>query len=759
MLLLLYLSSSLLLIHGQCPDFTNLSSPNVTCQYGDTHNPMQYTGIILGRHTVIAQQGSDPNTGHQLPFLPPGEHAVVKLGNEQVGAQAEAITYHFTVDTNQAILLLKFAVVFEDPEHPSPDQPRFVVRVLNAAGQLVDECAEYDVTAAGNIPGFQNYISGRHNIRWRPWTNVGIDLSNYIGQTVRVQFVTYDCSRFGHYGYAYFTASCINNQLALNGCNGDQMTLIAPSDFVSYSWNNGSTDISATYTINGTSTANCLITSVTGCHFMLSGTITTETNIPSSNIIIYDTICEGDVYNQNFFNLPIQNDIGTHVFRNTFFISDVCSEGDVTSTLFLTILPHYNHIYETACQGMDYNSNGFHYTNLQTGSFTDTLITTQNAGCDLITILHLTVNSSLMLNNSIIGETSVCSNEVFSYTLSNIEGLALIHWVVPDGVIILTGQETSEVNLYFTNEAPNPAEFSLLGANGCGSGSIPLSVTHFPTYHVFIQDSICTGNDYHHNGFDIARQDSTGCFSFTNHYATRQGCDSVYILQLLVTNTPSLTTLAQPAEICLGQSTIVHALGENAGLIQGVHSLSTIAIGDILCTDNTIVKPSVWPMEGKTAMGIVFYVDNTDEHGWAVHLQDQGTSVPWTPDGLETDIPSLTNYINSRDAVMDLDGYLNTANIQNAGNASTYPAAYAVDFANGWYLPAIGQLRILTSEINTINTSLQIVGGTQFPVNTGWDYWSSTEASFNMAYLSASHGTIHNWIKGIGYRVRSIRSF
>ena len=75
LLLLLYLSSTLLLIHAQCPDFTNLSDSNVTCQYGNTQNPMQYTGVVVGRHTVITQQGTDPNTGHQLPFLPPGVYS------------------------------------------------------------------------------------------------------------------------------------------------------------------------------------------------------------------------------------------------------------------------------------------------------------------------------------------------------------------------------------------------------------------------------------------------------------------------------------------------------------------------------------------------------------------------------------------------------------------------------------------------------------------------------------------------------------
>ena len=748
---------------AQCPDFTDLTSSNVTCQYGMFGDPFQFTGIAFGRHTVITQQGSDPNTGYQLPFLPPGENRVVKLGNEQVGAEAEAVTYQFTVDPDRAILLLKFAVVFEDPDHPFHAQPRFVVRVLNDAGQLVDSCAEYDVTAAGNIPGFQTLMSGWFYVRWvrwRPWTNVGIDLSDYAGQQVRVQFVTYDCAWYGHFGYAYYTASCISNKLVLSGCNGDQVTLVAPSGFESYQWDNGSTSTTTTYTINGTTSANCLITSATGCQFTLCGTFSSQNGLPTTSTTVYDTICEGDSYNDHFFNLPAQWETGTHTFRNTFFNAASCSGGSVTTTLFLTVLPCYHHIYDAACQGQDYNAHGFHYTNLQTGILTDTLVTILPAGCNHVSVLHLTVSPSFNLDNVISGETTVCRQEMCTYALTNAEGLATFHWDVPNGVNILTGQGTSSVNLYFTDDAPNPAAISLTGANGCGSGTIPITVTHWPSYHIFFQDSLCAGNDYHRYGFDLARQDSVGWFTFTNRYTTAHGCDSVFILQLLVTGTPMLTTLAQPNEICTGQNTTVHAMGENAGFMPAVQP-PTVAVGDILCTDNSIVKPSAWPVAGKAAMGIVFYVDSTGEHGWAVHLHDQGTSVEWSPFGQWVDIYTLRTFFSASNAIMDLDGYSNTQVIRNAGNASIHPAAYAVDIYHGWYLPAAGQLRLLYGEIVTVNASLQTVGGTQFPMNSSYRmyYWSSTLWGVTDVWSVRHDGSLSRAGKNNAFRVRSVRTF
>lgn len=314
-------------------DFTDLHSPVVTCYYGSFDNPFKNTGIVNGRHTVIHQQGLDPNTCDMLPYLPPNESKVIRLGNADTGAEAEAISYKFTVDHFKSILLLKFAVVFEDPEHTPAEQPRFVVKVLNVHGQLVEECAEYDVTAAGSIPGFNSCDI----VRWRPWTNIGIDLSPYIGQIVQVQFITYDCERTGHFGYAYFTASCIENHLSIKDCEDETITLTAPDDFVSYQWDNGDTTQESEYSVSNTSTdASCIITSVTGCQFTLHAHITKETGLPTEDLVIHDTICLGDSYQENYFNIAPQNQIGDFIFINTLFDLNNCV-GDADIVLLLHV--------------------------------------------------------------------------------------------------------------------------------------------------------------------------------------------------------------------------------------------------------------------------------------------------------------------------------------------------------------------------------------------------------------------------------------
>ena len=78
--------------YAQCPDFLDLSSPNCTCTYGNDGRAFQYTGISSGRHTIISAPGYDSHVGgNQLQMLPPGENMSIKLGNENVGFEAETI--------------------------------------------------------------------------------------------------------------------------------------------------------------------------------------------------------------------------------------------------------------------------------------------------------------------------------------------------------------------------------------------------------------------------------------------------------------------------------------------------------------------------------------------------------------------------------------------------------------------------------------------------------------------------------------------
>jgi PKD repeat protein len=205
--------------------------------------------------------------------------------------------------------------------------------------------------------------------------------------------------------------------------------------------------------------------------------------------------------------------------------------------------------------------------------------------------------------------------------------------------------------------------------------------------------------------------------------------------------------------------------GDTVTLTADVDSVTFIAPGDILCTDNTIVKPGA--IAGKTPKGVVFYVDNTGLHGWAVAL-NQSSSLKWS-----TGSNLVGSARNSwRYAIRDLNGMANTTAIQTAGSSTTYPAAWNPNIAQGWYLPAIGQLNVLFGELVVVNSSLSRVGGTQIidsASGTGTYgnlyLWSSTEKSTTHAYaleiLDGQIGAISKTVttSGKNFVVRAIIDF
>ena len=179
-------------------------------------------------------------------------------------------------------------------------------------------------------------------------------------------------------------------------------------------------------------------------------------------------------------------------------------------------------------------------------------------------------------------------------------------------------------------------------------------------------------------------------------------------------------------------------------------------VGDILCEGNLIYPPSTYPVSGATAIGVIFYVDDTGLHGWAVALQDalDGSECAWGPCN-ETPLP---NFTNKRQAIYDLDGYHNTQVILEY--SAGFPAFNAVNFEDGWYLPAIGQLNYLYGNLVEVNKSFIVVGGTVFST-TNWEYWSSTEYNSEFAWIWGCNGDLgyYSYRCAFSRRVRSVRNF
>jgi hypothetical protein len=193
---------------------------------------------IQNNRQTIVSGGSDPCGG--FPQVDPlGPPHSLKLGNNQTGAQGEQVSQTFRVTEQNSSLTYRYAVVFQDPNHPKTNQPFFRAIVKDAEGNVVP-CSDFIVSAAGNLPGFFNGSGpGCGSVRYKPWSTVNVDLSLYAGKEVSVEFTIGDCTQGGHYAYAYIDAFCSPSTLNALGdtiCKGDSVFMAAPDGYSSYRW-------------------------------------------------------------------------------------------------------------------------------------------------------------------------------------------------------------------------------------------------------------------------------------------------------------------------------------------------------------------------------------------------------------------------------------------------------------------------------------------------------------------------------------------
>ncbi len=195
---------------------------------------------IDSRHTLhYVPTEYDPRTEGGLKTVPEGYIASVRLGNWNTGSQAERITYRYHVsDSEKAILQLKYALVLEDPGHAEHEQPRFTLRV-RANNQSI-ECAEADFKSGINTNNDATWHTCQGEsgpLHWKDWTDVSVNLRDYVGQELTIELTTYDCTQSGHYGYAYFVLDCDDGGLSGLNCGEDNptTTFTAPDGF-DYYW-------------------------------------------------------------------------------------------------------------------------------------------------------------------------------------------------------------------------------------------------------------------------------------------------------------------------------------------------------------------------------------------------------------------------------------------------------------------------------------------------------------------------------------------
>lgn len=240
---------------NHCINYVGLSDPNTTCRVGNAGgsyfspcDPSQYDYgqfEMKSRFTVCwIKNQYDPLTEYKLKTIPDGEMASVRLGNWNVNKEAERIEYKYYVDdVDPGILILKYAVVLEDPRHSMFEQPFFQLTLLgeNGVTELDSDCGKAEFYADRDMPSWKiarpyNGDKSNREITWKDWTTMGINLDKYRGQTITIRLTTQDCLQGAHFGYAYYTLGCTKGTINSVSCGAtEDQKIEAPMGF-DYMW-------------------------------------------------------------------------------------------------------------------------------------------------------------------------------------------------------------------------------------------------------------------------------------------------------------------------------------------------------------------------------------------------------------------------------------------------------------------------------------------------------------------------------------------
>lgn len=285
-------------------------------------------GFVSRRHTIMSDTSAyDANTGYALRKIPKGYKYSARLGDELISSDRsprcwnQSLRYTMTVDSGNALLILKFALVLQYAvTHTEINEPRFRLTLYDSNGNVLPDCSNYEVYASNKyVKGFKTYIPSGSNVpvQWRDWTTVGANLLKYIGQTITVEFMAADCREHFHFGYAYFLAECHPMYITTKFCENDtSAVLTAPDGFEKYEWKNSSGTLVDTVRIinlkvpDQKTSYTCILTSATGCHVTLQTKVVKY--IPKSDFRSFMLDCNSNTV--QFINLSTKTN-GTLLYN------------------------------------------------------------------------------------------------------------------------------------------------------------------------------------------------------------------------------------------------------------------------------------------------------------------------------------------------------------------------------------------------------------------------------------------------------------
>ena len=176
-----------------------------------------------------------------------------RLARYTMGSQS--LFYTMRVTEENALFFINFAIVARSYNHDTWQAGEFLVRVVSRdstgewANEPINDNLWYKVSAPRNVtnlgedspwkPGY--YDGGWPDMYvYKPWSKCAVNLSDFIGQDVRVEFYSSNCVYGVDPLYTYFAGDYTTPVLISSGCTGGTSifidSLVAPAGLSGYEW-------------------------------------------------------------------------------------------------------------------------------------------------------------------------------------------------------------------------------------------------------------------------------------------------------------------------------------------------------------------------------------------------------------------------------------------------------------------------------------------------------------------------------------------
>ncbi len=199
----------------------------------------------------------DPNIGSLLkvPYHL-GYNKSVKINVDESGANANYLSYDMLITNENCMVTFNFALILETPGHQGYQNPFAKIEVLEidankSKADILHPSFTYLVLGSQPPPiGWTNFTTAGAQGIWQNWRQVTMDLSNYIGHSIRLNILITGCSPTAHYAYGYFTGEVAPKIIEVNSCLdnlSDTLAILkAPAGFAKYEWFENPNDLPET---------------------------------------------------------------------------------------------------------------------------------------------------------------------------------------------------------------------------------------------------------------------------------------------------------------------------------------------------------------------------------------------------------------------------------------------------------------------------------------------------------------------------------